>query len=111
VTSTLEAISCAHGLAPYEVTTEVLRYPGITGWHYVTLPTEIVEDIRGRFGNSARAFGSLAVSVELGHSTWSTSLFYDNNTDVVPAARSSRHPQAGARRRGRHRDGPARRQD
>ena len=68
-------------VAPYEVTTEVLRYPGITGWHYVTLPTDIVEDIRGRFGNSARAFGSLAVSVEVGHSTWSTSLFYDNNTD------------------------------
>ena len=66
-------------VAPYEVTTEVLRYPGITGWHYVTLPSDIVDDIRERFGNSARAFGSLAVSVEVGRSTWSTSLFYDSN--------------------------------
>ena len=67
---------------PYELTTEVLKYPGITGWHYVTLPDDIVDDIRGRFGNSARAFGSLAVSVEVGHSTWSTSLFFDSNTNT-----------------------------
>lgn len=67
---------------PYELTTEVQKYPGITGWHYVTLPHDIVDDIRGRFGNSARAFGSLAVSVEVGHSTWSTSLFYDSTTET-----------------------------
>jgi uncharacterized protein DUF1905 len=66
---------------PYEVTTEVQKYPGITGWHYVALPADIVDDIRTRFGNSARAFGSLAVSAEVGHSTWSTSLFYDNNSE------------------------------
>ena len=67
-------------VAPYEVTAEVLRYPGITGWHYVTLPDEIVDDIRARFGSSARAFGSLAVSVAVGHSEWTTSIFFDNNT-------------------------------
>jgi hypothetical protein len=67
-------------VAAYEVTTEVLKYPGITGWHYVTLPADIVDDIRARYGSSARAFGSLAVSVEVGHSEWTTSIFYDNNT-------------------------------
>jgi hypothetical protein len=67
-------------VAAYEVTTEVQKYPGITGWHYVTLPDDIVDDIRARYGSSARAFGSLAVSVEIGHSEWTTSIFYDNNT-------------------------------
>jgi Domain of unknown function (DUF1905) len=67
-------------VAPYEVTAEVKLYPGVGGWHYVTLPADVVDDIRARFGNSARAFGSLAVSVEIGHSEWTTSLFYDNNT-------------------------------
>ena len=67
-------------VAPYEVTTEVRRYPGVGGWHYVTLPAEVVDDIRERFGSSARAFGSLPVSVEIGHSEWTTSVFFDNNT-------------------------------
>ena len=33
-------------VAAYEVTTEVQKYPGITGWHYVTLPADVVDDIR-----------------------------------------------------------------
>ena len=69
-------------VAPYEVTTEVQRYPGVAGWHYVTLPADVVDDIRERFGHSARAFGSLAVSAEIGHSEWTTSLFFDNNTST-----------------------------
>ena len=69
-------------VAAYEVITEVQKYPGITGWHYVTLPDDIVDDIRARYGRSARAFGSLAVSVEIGHSAWTTSLFFDNNTET-----------------------------
>ena len=69
-------------VAAYEVTTEVQKYPGITGWHYVTLPADVVDDIRERYGSSARAFGSLAVSVEIGHSEWTTSIFYDNNTST-----------------------------
>jgi hypothetical protein len=73
-------------VATYEVTTEVQKYPGITGWHYVTLSADVVDDIRARYGSSARAFGSLAVSVEIGHSQWSTSIFYDNNSEsyVLP---------------------------
>ena len=35
-----------------------------------------------RASRSARAFGSLAVSVEIGRSTWSTSLFFDSNTNT-----------------------------
>jgi hypothetical protein len=67
-------------VAPYEITAEVLCHPGVAHWHYLTLPEDVVDDIVARFGGSHHAAGSLPVSVRLGHSEWTTSLFYDNDT-------------------------------
>lgn len=67
-------------VAPYELTVEVMRRPGITGWHYIVLPPEVVDDIHARFEGSQRAFGALQVSVGIGSSEWTTSLYYDNDT-------------------------------
>jgi hypothetical protein len=65
------------GAGPYEMTTEVWRYPDASGWYFVTLPPEVTDEIRTRYGGSHRAFGSLPVSVGLGHSEWSTSVYFD----------------------------------
>lgn len=66
----------------YEVTAEVVRHPGAEGWHFVTLPTEVTDAIRARYGGSHRAFGSLPVSVALNRSVWSTSLFFDTKSSA-----------------------------
>jgi hypothetical protein len=66
---------------PYEMTARVWRYPDAAGWYFVTVPSEVTDEIRSRYGHSHQAFGSLPVSVGLGHSVWSTSLFFDTKRD------------------------------
>jgi hypothetical protein len=66
----------------YEVTAEVVRYPGAAAWYFVTVPAEVTEGILARHGGSQRAFGSLPVSVALGHSVWTTSLFFDTKSEA-----------------------------
>jgi hypothetical protein len=64
----------------YEMSGEVWRYPGKAGWHFVTLPAELADEIRARHGHGHRAFGSLRVRASIGASTWSTSLFTDTRS-------------------------------
>lgn len=54
---------------------EVWEHPGEGGWHFLTLPVDLAEEVRARAGHVARGFGSLRVEVEVGGTSWSTSLF------------------------------------
>ena len=64
----------------YDFTGEVWRYPGEGGWHFVTLPAELADELRARHADAHRAFGSLRVTASLGSTTWSTSLFTDTRS-------------------------------
>ena len=70
----------------YEVTSDVWRSEGAIDRYFVTLPRELAEEIRARFSGSHEAVGSLPVSVELGQSIWSTSLYADSDAAsyVIP---------------------------
>jgi hypothetical protein len=68
-----------HGTA-YSITAELWRHPGEAGWHFVTLPPDVADDIRERSAGSARPFGSLPVRAAIGRARWSTSLFADTKT-------------------------------
>ena len=46
-------------------TAELWRYPGKGGWHFVTLPDEIADEVRARSG-PRHGFGSVRVRVTLG---------------------------------------------
>lgn len=67
-------------MASYELTGELWRYPGKGGWHFVTLPVELADELRARHLGVHRAFGSLRVTASLGATTWSTSLFTDTRS-------------------------------
>jgi hypothetical protein len=66
--------------ATYTVTAEVWLYPGEAGWHFVTLPPDVADDVRARSGASARPFGSVPARITIGGTTWSTSLFADTKS-------------------------------
>jgi hypothetical protein len=61
----------------YEVTGEVWLHPGNAGWHFVTLPVELADEIRARYAAAHRPFGSVPVRATVGSTTWTTSLFAD----------------------------------
>jgi len=65
----------------HSVTAQLWRHPGDAGWHFVTLPPDLADEIRARSAGSTRPFGSVPVRVTIGRTTWSTSLFADTKTD------------------------------
>ncbi|MBS3902834.1 MAG: DUF1905 domain-containing protein [Anaplasmataceae bacterium] len=65
----------------FSVKAEVWLYPGMAGWHFVTLPKKTAADIKSSFGKKARGWGSLPVEVVLGKTKWKTSIFPDKKSE------------------------------
>lgn len=61
------------------------------GWCFVTLPPEVVDDVRQRAAEP-RGFGSVRVRVEAAGMTWDTSVFPDSASDgfVLPVKKAVR---------------------
>ncbi len=59
---------------------EVLVYPGMSGWRFLVLPKKQSEEIKKTFGKHARGWGSLRVSVTVGKTEWKTSIFPDKKS-------------------------------
>jgi hypothetical protein len=77
----------------YALTAEVWRHPGQAGWHFVTLPTDLADELKARSAGGGRAFGTIPVLVTVGQSTWATSLFADTKSAsyLLPIKAEVRH--------------------
>jgi len=56
---------------------EVWVHDADAGWHFLSVPEAISDDLEATFGHRAAGFGSLRVDVRIGSSRWQTSLFPD----------------------------------
>lgn len=67
-------------------------YAGEGGWHFVTLPVEVGEDIDARTSTTRRGFGSVRVEATIGGTTWRTSIFPDKKAAsfVLPVKKGVR---------------------
>jgi predicted 2-oxoglutarate/Fe(II)-dependent dioxygenase YbiX len=63
--------------ASYSFKAELWLYPGEAGWHFLTLPAEIADDVRLQTAGASKAFGSIKVTARVGGHSWQTSLFRD----------------------------------
>lgn len=61
----------------YRMRSKVWLYPGMAGWHFLTLPKKQSKEIKEKFGKHKRGWGSLPVSVTLGKTNWDGSIFPD----------------------------------
>jgi hypothetical protein len=59
---------------------KVWLYPGMAGWHFLSLPKKESAAIKKAYGGLARGWGSLPVEVQVGGSKWKTSIFPDSKT-------------------------------
>lgn len=66
--------------ASYSFQAELWLYPGEAGWHFLTLPADIADDIRAQSAGHSKAFGSVKVTAEIAGQAWQTSLFADTRT-------------------------------
>jgi Domain of unknown function (DUF1905) len=76
----------------YAFRAELWQYEGPAAWHFVSLPLDVADDIRARFGTHASGFGSIKVEATVGSTRWATSLFPDNTggTYLLPIKKAVR---------------------
>lgn len=71
-------------------------YEGPAAWYFVSLPTDVADDIAdvadARSDRRSSGFGSVRVSARVGETTWSTSLFPDSSrgTYLLPVKKAVR---------------------
>ena len=67
------------------------RWEGNAGWHFISLPEEIADEIEDS-PTQRGGFGSVRVHVQVGVTTWSTSLFPDTKrgTYILPMKKQVR---------------------
>ncbi len=77
---------------PYEFTTELWEWSGKASWCFASLPARLTDEIDGVFGHLAAGFGSFKVEVNIGATTWRTSVFPDSKraTLILPVKKDVR---------------------
>lgn len=64
-------------MVTYTLRERVWLHLGDAGWHFVTLPEDVADEIRARVAGAPSPFGMARVEVTVGATTWSTSLYAD----------------------------------
>jgi Domain of unknown function (DUF1905) len=65
----------------YEFDAELRLHAGEAGWHFISVPAEVSDDVRARTDGTRAPFGSTRVEARIGASAWSTSVFFDRDRD------------------------------
>lgn len=65
----------------YKFDAVVQVFKGPAAWFYVYIPLDMSLDIKKGFGDRSRGWGSLPVEVNIGETTWKTSIFYDRKEE------------------------------
>lgn len=66
----------------YKIKPKVWIYPGLAGWHFVSVPKKESAIIKKDFDKKKRGWGSLPVMVTVGKTIWKTSIFPDKKSGV-----------------------------
>lgn len=79
----------------YRFTAELWEYEGPAAWFFVSIPTDIADEIAELMDGRAGGFGSVRVHVAVGGTRWSTSLFPDKQagTYVLPVKKAVRRAE------------------
>lgn len=76
----------------YKLRGKVYMWAGPASWFFVNVSKAKAKDIRFYHSQNAAGFGSIAVQVTLGETTWKTSVFPDSKsgTYVLPLKKAVR---------------------
>ena len=66
----------------YKFKSKVWLYPGMSGWHFISVPAKLSKNITATYGDMKKGWGSLPVNVTVGKSSWKTSIFPDKKTNT-----------------------------
>ncbi|WP_018773988.1 DUF1905 domain-containing protein [Arthrobacter sp. 131MFCol6.1] len=76
----------------YAFRAELWHYPEQAGWHFITLPPELAEELKDQSAPFRKSFGSVKVSACIAGQRWQTSLFPDkrSNSYLLPVKKAIR---------------------
>lgn len=76
----------------YRFSAALRLHAGEAAWHFVTLPTDVADEIDDITTGTRRGFGSVRVTVTIGSTTWDTSIFPDAASEsfVLPVKKQVR---------------------
>jgi hypothetical protein len=83
-------------VAGYTFTARLWAWQARTdSWVFLTVPTEVSDDIADRWVGEPRGFGSVRVEAALGSSTWRTSVFpsKEEQAYVLPVKKAVRRSE------------------
>ncbi len=75
----------------FEFDAPLWRWEGEAAWHFISLPEDVTDEIEDS-PTQRGGFGSVRVQVQVGVTTWSTSLFPDTKrgTFILPMKKAVR---------------------
>lgn len=65
------------GKQTYSFSGVVWQYPAVGGWYFVSLPTDMTEEIRKHLNWLGEGWGRLRVTAKAGSSSWETAIWFD----------------------------------
>lgn len=79
----------------YEFTADLWEWAARPNWFFVAVPEDATDDIDAEFGSRAAGWGSIKVEVNVGSTTWETSMFPDEQRGcfVLPVKASVRRAE------------------
>ncbi len=70
----------------FNLKSQVWLYPGLSGWHFISIPTQQGAKIREKYRHLHKGWSSLPVEISLGKTRWKTSMFWskDAQSYILP---------------------------
>lgn len=74
------------GKIHYEFEAGIWQYSGQGGWHFVSLPQDLSQEIRNNLKSEEEGWGRLKITAKIGNSEWKTAIWFDTkmNTYLLP---------------------------
>jgi hypothetical protein len=70
----------------YKFTAKPWLHAGPGGWHFVSLPDKLAQEIRSALKSEEEGWGRLKAKAKIGNSEWKTAIWFDSkrNTYLLP---------------------------
>ena len=74
----------------FEFSGSIWFWKGPAPWYFVTVPEEVAQPLKAVAGTVTYGWGMIPVTVQIGDSTWTTSLWPKDGSYIVPIKTSVR---------------------
>lgn len=77
---------------PFNFRAKIWKHKSEGGWHFVSLPQDLSNEIRSNFGTEEEGWGRLKIRAMIGSIEWDTSIWFDTklNGYVLPVKKEIR---------------------